>query len=100
MRSSFAPVFFRCDRLEIHPEKAAHAPHHVQIANVALAPYLALHPCRAYYKYMSSLIEPWDGPALIAFTDGEVVSSVCAWSRFDSGDRVLECLQYGRQDRK
>ena len=28
---------------------------------------------RAYYKYMSSLIEPWDGPALIAFTDGEVI---------------------------
>ena len=28
---------------------------------------------RAYYTYMSSLIEPWDGPALIAFTDGEVI---------------------------
>ncbi len=27
---------------------------------------------RAYYKYNSALIEPWDGPALIAFTDGEV----------------------------
>jgi hypothetical protein len=33
---------------------------------------LAMHVRRAYYKYMSSLIEPWDGPALIAFTDGEV----------------------------
>ena len=35
---------------------------------------LILYSCvgRAYYKYNSALIEPWDGPALIAFTNGEV----------------------------
>jgi len=26
---------------------------------------------RAFYKYNSCLIEPWDGPAMIAFTDGK-----------------------------
>jgi len=25
---------------------------------------------RAFYKYQSCLMEPWDGPALVAFTDG------------------------------
>ena len=31
---------------------------------------------RAFYEYHSSLIEPWDGPASIAFTDGTVVGAV------------------------
>ena len=26
---------------------------------------------RAFYEYHASLMEPWDGPAAIAFTDGE-----------------------------
>ncbi len=26
-----------------------------------------------YYKFNSSLMEPWDGPALLAFTDGAQV---------------------------
>ncbi len=34
---------------------------------------MTLDKSRAYYKYNSALIEPWDGPALIAFTDGEVL---------------------------
>ena len=25
---------------------------------------------RAFYEYHASLMEPWDGPAAIAFTDG------------------------------
>ena len=25
---------------------------------------------RAFYEYHASLMEPWDGPASIAFTDG------------------------------
>ena len=25
---------------------------------------------KAFYEYHSSLMEPWDGPASIAFTDG------------------------------
>ena len=31
---------------------------------------------RAFYEYHSSLMEPWDGPASIAFTDGQVVGAV------------------------
>jgi glutamate synthase (NADPH/NADH) large chain len=31
---------------------------------------------RAFYQYHSSLMEPWDGPASIIFTDGTVVGAV------------------------
>ena len=31
---------------------------------------------RAFYEYHSSLMEPWDGPASIAFTDGSRVGAV------------------------
>ena len=31
---------------------------------------------RAYYRYHASMIEPWDGPASIAFTDGTVMGAV------------------------
>src|SRR5437763_346818 len=31
---------------------------------------------RAFYEYHGSLMEPWDGPASIAFTDGVVVGAV------------------------
>jgi glutamate synthase (ferredoxin) len=31
---------------------------------------------KAFYEYHSSLMEPWDGPASIAFTDGTVVGAV------------------------
>jgi glutamate synthase domain-containing protein 2/glutamate synthase domain-containing protein 1/glutamate synthase domain-containing protein 3 len=31
---------------------------------------------RAYYEYNSSLLEPWDGPASIAFTDGTKIGAV------------------------
>jgi glutamate synthase (NADPH/NADH) large chain len=31
---------------------------------------------RAFYDFHSSLMEPWDGPALIAFTDGTVIGAV------------------------
>jgi glutamate synthase (NADPH/NADH) large chain len=30
---------------------------------------------RAFYEYHASLMEPWDGPASICFTDGEVVGA-------------------------
>ncbi len=30
---------------------------------------------RAFYEYHASLMEPWDGPAAIAFTDGRVVGA-------------------------
>jgi glutamate synthase (NADPH/NADH) large chain len=31
---------------------------------------------RAFYQFHSTLMEPWDGPALIAFTDGTVIGAV------------------------
>src|SRR5690606_13349723 len=31
---------------------------------------------RAFYEFHSSLMEPWDGPASIAFTDGTVIGAV------------------------
>ena len=30
---------------------------------------------RSFYEYHASLMEPWDGPAAIAFTDGEVIGA-------------------------
>src|SRR5215213_7974229 len=35
-----------------------------------------MHPDRrAFYQYHSALMEPWDGPAAIAFTDGRIVGA-------------------------
>ena len=31
---------------------------------------------RAFYRFHASLMEPWDGPASIAFTDGTVIGAV------------------------
>src|SRR5437879_9058889 len=31
---------------------------------------------RAFYEYHACLMEPWDGPAAIAFTDGRVVGAI------------------------
>ena len=31
---------------------------------------------RAFYQYHSCLVEPWDGPAALAFTDGRIVGAV------------------------
>ena len=30
---------------------------------------------RAFYEYHACLMEPWDGPAAIAFTDGRVIGA-------------------------
>ncbi len=32
-------------------------------------------PKRAFYEYHASLMEPWDGPAAVAFTDGRVIGA-------------------------
>jgi glutamate synthase (NADPH) large chain len=31
---------------------------------------------RAFYEFHAAMMEPWDGPALIAFTDGSVIGAV------------------------
>ena len=37
----------------------------------------AMDPARReFYRFHASLMEPWDGPALIAFTDGTVIGAV------------------------
>jgi glutamate synthase (NADPH/NADH) large chain len=33
-------------------------------------------PRKAFYQYHGCLMEPWDGPAAVAFTDGEVIGAV------------------------
>ncbi|HAP34930.1 MAG TPA: hypothetical protein DCQ28_02950, partial [Bacteroidetes bacterium] len=30
---------------------------------------------KAFYEYHASLMEPWDGPAAVAFTDGKVIGA-------------------------
>ncbi|HEY8532438.1 MAG TPA: glutamate synthase large subunit [Micromonospora sp.] len=36
-----------------------------------------MDPARqAFYRYHATLMEPWDGPAAVAFTDGELVGAV------------------------
>jgi glutamine phosphoribosylpyrophosphate amidotransferase len=30
---------------------------------------------KAFYEYHASLMEPWDGPAAVAFTDGRVIGA-------------------------
>ena len=39
------------------------------------AKYHMGHDVRAFYEYHSALMEPWDGPAAIAFTDGKGVGA-------------------------
>ena len=31
---------------------------------------------KAFYEYHACLMEPWDGPASVAFTNGEVIGAV------------------------
>lgn len=34
------------------------------------------HEKRAFYRWASMLMEPWDGPALLAFCDGRYVGAI------------------------
>ena len=60
---------------------------------------------RAFYRYHACLMEPWDGPASIAFTDGEVIGAVLDRnglrpSRYwvTSDDRVIMASEVGVLD--
>ncbi|HMK74090.1 MAG TPA: glutamate synthase large subunit, partial [Myxococcaceae bacterium] len=52
---------------------------------------------RAYYEYSSALLEPWDGPAAIAFTDGIRIGATldrnglrpARWMETDDGRVIL-----------
>lgn len=37
---------------------------------------------RDYYKFQAALLEPWDGPALVCFTDGDGVGRVTHFAIF------------------
>ncbi|WP_163652544.1 glutamate synthase large subunit [Listeria sp. PSOL-1] len=37
---------------------------------------MLLDPKRAFYEYHSTLMEPWDGPTSISFTDGRVIGTI------------------------
>ncbi len=57
---------------------------------------------RAFYEYHSCVMEPWDGPASIAFTDGRVIGAVLDRnglrpSRFylTNDDRVIMASEVG-----
>ncbi|MDA1178186.1 MAG: glutamate synthase large subunit, partial [Planctomycetota bacterium] len=57
---------------------------------------------RAFYEYFSCLMEPWDGPASIAFTDGHFIGAVLDRnglrpSRYyvTSDDRVIMASEVG-----
>jgi len=57
---------------------------------------------RAFYEYFSCLMEPWDGPASIAFTDGHYIGAVLDRnglrpSRYyvTSDDRVIMASEVG-----
>jgi glutamate synthase (ferredoxin) len=60
---------------------------------------------RAFYEYHSSLMEPWDGPASIAFTDGTLIGAVLDRnglrpSRYyvTTGDTVIMASEVGVLD--
>ena len=40
---------------------------------------------RAFYEYHAALIEPWDGPASIAFTDGRQIGATLDRNGLASG---------------
>ena len=60
---------------------------------------------RAFYRFHASLMEPWDGPASIAFTDGTVIGAVldrnglrpCRYWVTDD-DRVIMASEVGVLD--
>ncbi|MGI6872575.1 glutamate synthase large subunit, partial [Amycolatopsis sp. 3B14] len=60
---------------------------------------------RAFYQFHASLMEPWDGPACVTFTDGTLVGAVldrnglrpCRWWR-TADDRVVLASEAGVLD--
>ncbi len=60
---------------------------------------------RAFYEYSSNLMEPWDGPAAIVFTDGALVGATLdrnglrpARYVVTADDRVILSSEYGALD--
>ncbi len=52
---------------------------------------------RDFYHYYATMLEPWDGPAAIVFSDGDIVGAVldrnglrpCRWYLTDEGQLIL-----------
>ena len=49
---------------------------------------------KAFYQFSSSMIEPWDGPASIVFTDGKKVGAVLDRNGLRPSRFYLTCLLY------
>ena len=60
------PHFFRC---------AWRSPGGVLIDGLCPTPTATLQERRDFYKFHSAIMEPWDGPALVAFTDGRYIGA-------------------------
>jgi len=48
---------------------------------------------KAFYKFHASLVEPWDGPAALLFTDGKSVGATLD----RNGLRAITLFHYQRQ---
>ncbi len=48
---------------------------HADSRSVGRQPHMMPAEKQAFYEYHCSLMEPWDGPAAIAFTDGRVIGA-------------------------
>ncbi len=51
---------------------------------------------RGFYRYHAALVEPWDGPAALVFTDGRVVGAALDRNglrplRYSVGERLVVC---------
>lgn len=57
---------------ELHPSLPA-----CPCAPPCLPPPSPYHPQdkKSFYRYHSAMMEPWDGPALVAFTDGRYLGA-------------------------
>jgi len=52
---------------------------------------------RAFYEYHASLMEPWDGPAAVAFTDGKSYQFMASqMTGMEEKDYVAMMLAGGR----
>ena len=50
---------------------------------------------RAFYEYYSALMEPWDGPAAMAFTDGRQIAATLDRKRLAPGPLYRHRRRFG-----
>ena len=62
----------------LYPERAFAGPYHDDADSRSVGPQYAQMDAdkRAFYEYHACMMEPWDGPAAVAFTDGIQIGAV------------------------